>query len=61
MSGLGVAAAAQGQVTPPGPGVDRGRQEGHDQDQEVGRDRGHTPLQAVTFRLWMMRLVLKMM
>ena len=61
VTGLGVAAEAQGQVTAPGLGVGRGRGEGQDPDQEVGRDRGHTPLRAVTFRLLMIRLVIKMM
>ena len=61
VTGLGVAAEAQGQVTAPGLGVDRGLGEGQDPDQEVGRDRGHIPLQAVTFRLLMIRLVIKMM
>ena len=59
-TGLGVAAAAQGLVTAPGPEADRGLGGGHDPDQEVGRDRGHTPLQAVTFRLLMICLGLKM-
>ena len=62
VTGPGVTAAAQGQVTAPGQGLGQGQGqgEGHDQDPEVGQEEGHTPLPAVTFRLSMMSLVTKM-
>ena len=60
VTGLGVTAAAQAPVTALGQGVDQGQGEGHVQDPEAGQEEGHTRLLAVTFKLWMMRLVRKM-